>query len=191
MTESLIDEQVTFTLDTGSLYILPLEPTLRDGVLYLVQLVNDPAFSNSRIFPLLKQAERAQGWYVARRHDSPDGSYSLQVFVWPPGSKTEIHDHSSWGIFCCAIGSLFEERYVRVDDGTKPNHAHLRMLWQTTWKKGDGVSTVLPYDGGIHRVGNSTDEPAISVHLYGPRMGEIDGQDYDPSRDYVCDRRED
>jgi hypothetical protein len=32
---------------------------------------------------------------------------------------------------------------------------------------------------------------AISVHLYGPRLGEIDGRDYDPSRDFVCDRRED
>ena len=44
---------------------------------------------------------------------------------------------------------------------------------------------------GIHRVGNPTGEPAISVHLYGPRLGEIDGRDYDPSRDYVCDRLED
>jgi hypothetical protein len=65
------------------------------------------------------------------------------------------------------------------------------MLRQTTRKEGDGVTTVLPYDGGIHRVGNLTDEPAISAHLYGPRMGGIDGRDYDPTRDYVCDRRED
>jgi hypothetical protein len=26
------------------------------------------------------------------------------------------------------------------------------------------------------------------VHLYGPRIGEVDGRDYDLSRDYVCDR---
>jgi hypothetical protein len=32
---------------------------------------------------------------------------------------------------------------------------------------------------------------AISVHLYGPRMDEVDGRDYDPSRDHVCDRLED
>jgi hypothetical protein len=29
------------------------------------------------------------------------------------------------------------------------------------------------------------------VHLYGPRIGEVDGRDYDISRDYVRDRRED
>ena len=44
-------------------------------------------------------------------------------------------------------------------------------------------------DGGIHRVSNPGEGAAISVHLYGPRMGEVDGRDYDPSRDYVCDRR--
>jgi hypothetical protein len=32
------------------------------------------------------------------------------------------------------------------------------------------------------------EETAISVHLYGPQIGEIDGRDYDPSRDHVCDR---
>jgi hypothetical protein len=58
------------------------------------------------------------------------------------------------------------------------------------WSLEDGISTVLPYDGSIHRIGNPTGEPAISVHLYGPQLGEVDGRDYDPSRAYVCDRRE-
>jgi hypothetical protein len=64
----------------------------------------------------------------------------------------------------------------------------LKKLWRLEWSREDGISTVLPYQRGIHRVGNSTEEPAISVHLYGPRLGEIDGRDYDPSRTYVCDR---
>jgi Cysteine dioxygenase type I len=54
----------------------------------------------------------------------------------------------------------------------------------------DGASTVLPCDGGIHRVGNPGESPAVSVHLYGPPLEDIDGRDYDPSRDYVCDRME-
>jgi hypothetical protein len=28
------------------------------------------------------------------------------------------------------------------------------------------------------------------VHLYGPRLGEIDGRDYDPSQNYVHNRPE-
>jgi predicted metal-dependent enzyme (double-stranded beta helix superfamily) len=48
----------------------------------------------------------------------------------------------------------------------------------------------MPYDGGIHRVGNVGGEAAISVHLYGPRIGAVDGRDFDPLRDHVCDRVE-
>jgi len=64
----------------------------------------------------------------------------------------------------------------------------LKKVWQLSWSTKDGASTVLPYEGGIHRVGNGGGSTAISVHLYGPQIGEVDGRDYDPSRDYVCDR---
>ena len=117
-------------------------------------------------------------------------SFSLQVFVWPPSTETMIHDHSSWGVYCCAVGAVVEERYERLDDGSRPHHAHLRKVWQLLWSTEDGASSVLPHDGGIHRVGNPTDSVAISAHLYGPRIGEVDGRDYDPSRAYVCDRLE-
>jgi predicted metal-dependent enzyme (double-stranded beta helix superfamily) len=128
---------------------------------------------------------------VAHRGDVPDGSYSLQVFVWPPGSRTRIHDHSSWGAYHCALGTIFEERYERLDDGSRHEHACLQEVWQLPWSSRDVASTVLPGDGVIHRIGNPYGEAAVSVHLYGPRTGEVDGRDYDPSRDYVCDRLED
>jgi predicted metal-dependent enzyme (double-stranded beta helix superfamily) len=128
---------------------------------------------------------------VARRNGGQDSCYSLQIFVWPPGSNTKIHDHTSWGAYCCAIGTVLEERYERLDDGSRSDFARLKKIWQLSWSREDGSSTVLPYDGGIHRLGNSSKETSISVHLYGPRIGEVDGRDYDPSRDYVCDRRED
>ncbi|QIN82077.1 hypothetical protein GBA63_05045 [Rubrobacter tropicus] len=86
---------------------------------------------------------------------------------------------------------MAEERYERLDDGTLFEHARLRKLWRRRWREGGGVSTVLPYDGGIHRVGNPGGETAVSVHLYGPRLGAADGRDYDPSRDHVCDRWDD
>ena len=76
-----------------------------------------------------------------------------------------------------------------MDDGSQLNHARLKKAWQLSWSREDGVSTVLPYDEGIHRVGNPGSKAAISVHLYGPKEGEFDGRDYDAARDYVCDRR--
>jgi predicted metal-dependent enzyme (double-stranded beta helix superfamily) len=181
---------VTFTLNTGSPDVLP-EMALREAVTVLSRLVDDPSFLDSHVLPLLEEAGRADDWYVAYRHDTPDSFYSLQVFVWPPGTGTRIHDHSSWGAFCCVVGSVLEERYERADDSSLPDYARLRKLWRLQWRREDGMSTVLPYEGGIHRVSNPAREPAISVHLYGPRLGEIDGRDYDPSKNYVCDRTED
>jgi len=187
MTASLV-------LDTNELQKiseLPTELALQQAAPFLASLVKTPAFLESEILPLTKAASDREDWYVARRWDGEDGSYSLQVFVWLAGSRTKIHDHSSWGAYCCAVGSVLEERYERLDDGSRPDHARLKKVWQLSWSAEDGASTVWPYDGGIHRVGNPSENTAISVHLYGSRLGEVDGRDYDPSRSYVCDRPKD
>lgn len=170
---------------------LPTEPALRQAAAFLADLVKDPAFIESLAFPLIEESELESDWYVARRYESDDGAYSLKVFVWPSGTGTHIHDHTSWGAYACAFGSVLEERYERTDNGARIDYAHLNKVWQLRWSPEDGASTVLPGDGGIHRVGNPGEGTAISVHLYGPKIGDVDGRDYDPSRDYVCDRRAD
>jgi predicted metal-dependent enzyme (double-stranded beta helix superfamily) len=168
---------------------LAKEPTLKKAVPLLARLTNDDVFLRRRIFPLLlRDVEGTDGWYVAHRSEGGEGSCSLEVFVWPPGTRTQIHDHASWGVFRCVVGTILEERYDRLDDGSRFEHAHLKEAWRVTWGRAGGASTVLPGDDGIHRVGNPGGVIAISVHLYGPRFGEVDGRDYDPSRDYVCDR---
>ena len=180
------------TLDEVS--ALTLKETVEKAVAVLDHLVHDTGFLPLNVLPLLQTAQEAKDWYVALQQNAGEGSNkgscSLQVFVWPTGSWTHIHDHSSWGVFYCVMGRVQEERYERLDDGSILEHARLGMVWQKAWSKDDEASTVLPYDGGIHRVGNPYDSMAISVHLYGPRVGEVDGRDYDPSRDYVCDRLE-
>ena len=168
--------------------LLPEEYALREAASGLVGLARDPAFLDAHVLPLLVEASDAGEWYVARCWEGGEGSYSLQVFVWPPDTRTQVHDHTSWGVFCCVVGTLLEERYERLDDGSQVNRARLKKSWQLAWGPQDGPSTVLPYDEGIHRVGNPGHRTAISVHLYGPRVGEVDGRDYEPSRDYVCDR---
>jgi predicted metal-dependent enzyme (double-stranded beta helix superfamily) len=180
------------TNDLQKLSELPTELALQQASPFLAHLVKDPTFLEAEIVPLLEEARTTEGdWYVAKRYEGEDNSYSLQIFVWPPSTETKIHDHSSWGVYCCAVGSVLEERYERLDDGSRLDHAHLKKIWQLMWSREDGVSSVLPGDGGIHRIGNPGDSVAISVHLYGPRIGEVDGRDYDLSCDYVCDRRED
>ena len=165
----------------------PRGSALPQAARFLADLVKEPAFLGSQILPLLRKARYAEGWYAARCYDAHDGTYSLQIFVWPAGTGTS-HDHPSWGAYACAAGMVLEERYDRLDDGSQTGYDHLQKAWQLCWSPEDGASTVLPREGGIHRVGNPGASPAVSVHLYGPRTEEVDSRDYDPSRDYVCDR---
>src|SRR5919107_457240 len=161
------------------IFELPTELALQQAAPFLVRLVKDPIFFEGEIRPHLEEARGAEGdWYVAQRYGGKDHDYALQVFIWPPSAETKIHDHSSWGVYCCAVGSILEERYERLDDGSRLDHARLKKIWHLMWSTADGASRVLPHDGGIHRVGNPGDEVAISVHLYGPRLGEMDGRDY-------------
>jgi predicted metal-dependent enzyme (double-stranded beta helix superfamily) len=121
--------------------------SLQEGTSLLARLASDPAFLHSRVFPFLQQAKSAEDWYVAYRNDAPEGYCSLQVFVWPPGTRTRVHDHSSWGAFCCVAGSMLKERYERLDDGLQPDQARLKKVWRLTWSPESGISTVLPYSG--------------------------------------------
>ena len=187
---------MTTTLTPGTnelrdIALLPTESALPRAARFLADLVKDPTFLDSQILPLIGEARTRRDWYIARQYESEDSSYFLKIFVWPPGTGTKVHDHSSWGAYYCALGSVFEERFDRVDDGSRVEYARLEKAWQLWWSPEDGASTVLPGDGGIHRVGNPGESTAISVHLYGPRLEEVDGRDYDPTRDYVCDRQED
>jgi predicted metal-dependent enzyme (double-stranded beta helix superfamily) len=178
-------------IELQDLSALPTQQALPRAAAFLSDLVRDRSFLRSHVLPVLEEARDAERWYVARRWDAPDKSFSLQMFVWPAGTRTMIHDHSSWGAYAAAAGTVFEERYERLDDGSRFEHARLEEAWHLAWSPEDGASTVLPGNGGIHRVGNPYEGTAVSVHLYGPRLEAVDGRDYDPARDYVCDRLDD
>jgi len=157
---------------------------------FLAHITHDSSFVIAQLLPLLARVRPAREPYIPVSYGTQETSTCMQVFVWPAGATTPIHDHTSWGAYHCVVGSLLEERYERLDDGAQPSTARLRRMWQRSWRRDDGASMVLPYEKGIHRVVNPGSRPAISVHLYGPRMGILDGRDYDPARDFVCDRLE-
>jgi predicted metal-dependent enzyme (double-stranded beta helix superfamily) len=158
---------------------LPPELAVKEAMAPLERIARDP-----HLFDLLPRP--GLGSPTFRTLTNQD-EYSLQLFLWQPGSRTPIHDHTSWGVYVCLAGELGEDRYVRLDDGSQPAQASLRRAWSATWTAGER-SILLPYEGGIHRVRNAQATAAVSLHLYGPRMGEMDGRDYDPRRDFVCDR---
>ena len=79
-------------LDTNQLQTLselPTELALQQAAPFLAHLVKDPNFLEAEILPLLEEPRGTEeDWYVARSYESRDHFFSLQVFVWPPGSAT-------------------------------------------------------------------------------------------------------
>lgn len=164
--------------------------TCEDANAFLLAVTRHPAFVATQVAPLLSHVSPGRHPTIRVSYGARERATCLQVFIWPAGAATPIHDHTAWGAYYCLFGSLVEDRYVRLDDGAQPSTARLRKAWRRSWRREDGASTVHPYALGIHRITNPNSAPAVSVHLYGPRMGIYDGRDYDPARDFVCDRLE-
>ena len=92
-------------------------------------------------------------------HVAPDGAFSLVALVWLPGQATAIHDHLSWCVVGVYEGAEHETRYRPHPDG------HLVESGTAVAFPGD-VAGLLP-PGDIHRVHNTSDTTAISLHVYG------------------------
>ena len=84
----------------------------------------------------------------------PDGSFSIIALVWRPGQITRIHDHVTW----CAFGVIQGVEHEELFD------ADLNRVGRSANQVGD-VSGFAP-PGDIHRVHNSSETTAISIHVY-------------------------
>ena len=91
----------------------------------------------------------------------PDGSFSIVALVWRPGQLTRIHDHVTWCVFGVIQGVEHEELF----------DADLNLIGESDNHVGD-VSGFAP-PGDIHRVHNTAEETAISIHVYGTDVTRV------------------
>ncbi len=98
-------------------------------------------------------------------HEARDGAFSIGCFVWSPGQRTPIHDHTAWGVIGIAAGALRETSY-RLENG-RPVADGSQVLVQ------GACAWCLPADGDIHQVGADGNGTALSIHVYGARFAEI------------------
>jgi predicted metal-dependent enzyme (double-stranded beta helix superfamily) len=101
--------------------------------------------------------------------------FSVVSFVWGPGQKSPIHDHTVWGIVGILRGAEFEQSYSRTSDGRFVEQgAPVRL------EKGE-VTAVSPAIGDFHRVSNALDDrPSVSIHVYGANIGAVRRSMYEP-----------
>lgn len=113
---------------------------------------------------LLTAEQRAGGGSDYTRHIlHTEPRFSVVAVVWQPGQLTEIHDHIAWCTFVVLQGVEYETLYRDHGD-------HLTEIGRVANQVGD-VSGFAP-PGDIHRVHNTGDETAISLHVYGADLSE-------------------
>ena len=93
--------------------------------------------------------------------------FSVVSFVWGPGQRTPIHDHTVWGLIGMLRGAEISCDYALAGArGLVPGG--IRRL-----DPGD-VTAVSPRIGDIHTVENALDDrPSISIHAYGANIGAV------------------
>jgi predicted metal-dependent enzyme (double-stranded beta helix superfamily) len=103
-------------------------------------------------------------------HVEPDGTFSIVALIWRPGQLTRIHDHTTRRAFAVIHGVEHEHLFDTDANVIGRNDNHV----------GD-VSGLAP-PGDIHRVDNTTEETATSIHAHGTdvtRIGTSARRSYD------------
>jgi predicted metal-dependent enzyme (double-stranded beta helix superfamily) len=100
--------------------------------------------------------------------------FSVVSFVWGPGQKTPIHDHTVWGLVGVLRGKERARNFERDAEG------RLALSAEAVMEPGE-VCAVSPTIGDIHEVANGlSDRPSISIHCYGGNIGAIERHVFDP-----------
>ena len=86
--------------------------------------------------------------------------------VWLPGQQTPIHDHVAWCVTAVLQGREHEEIFALASRGQA-----LRLAARNVNPAGS-VSGFAP-PGDIHRVRNTGDTVAISMHVYGADISRL------------------
>jgi 3-mercaptopropionate dioxygenase len=99
-------------------------------------------------------------------HAETDGSFSIVAMVWLPGQQTAIHDHVAWCVTAILQGLEYEEIFALADGGRALERV-ARNVNQT------GTVSGFAPPGDIHRVRNTGNSVAISMHVYGADISRL------------------
>lgn len=117
----------------------------------------------------------------------PDFDFVVNAVVRMPGRTGSIHDHAgAWVLYGVLDGTESLERYDRMDDGSRPGHAEVKLSSVTTGSQGK-VDLVAP--GAIHaEQGGPTRSVAIIVRSQKLGEGTVLQHTYDAAKKTVIER---
>jgi len=117
----------------------------------------------------------------------PTYNFVVNAVVRMPGRTGSVHDHANaWVLYGVLDGTERLERYDRVDDGSRPGHAEVRLTSVTTGAQGK-VDLVPPH--AIHaEQGGPTRSVAIIVRSQRLGEGTVLQHMYDPKTSTVVEQ---
>ncbi|WP_135466122.1 cysteine dioxygenase family protein [Crenalkalicoccus roseus] len=109
-------------------------------------------------------------------HCDPAERFCLVSFVWGPGQRTPVHNHTVWGLVGMLRGEEISTEMQLGPPGTPMRPGRVDRL-----RPGEVVAVGADtYD--IHVVENAfADRPSISIHAYGGNIGAIPRSVFDPA----------
>ncbi|HEY9278523.1 MAG TPA: cysteine dioxygenase [Eoetvoesiella sp.] len=107
-------------------------------------------------------------------YGDPLDRFSLVSFVWGPGQKTPVHDHTVWGVIGMLRGTEASQPYTMTPQGLAASGPEELLT-------PGQVTCVAPSIGDIHSVRNASEgQVSISIHLYGGNIGRVERSVYVP-----------
>ncbi len=157
---------------------------LRDFVTAATQVVDQAlpeAATLAALRPLLAALVARDDWLPAELaqphpefyrqyllHADPLERFSVVSFVWGPGQKTPVHDHTVWGLIGMLRGEELAQPFGPDAQGRLVPQGAVQRL-----RPGD-VEAVSPTLGDVHQVSNAfADRTSISIHVYGANIGAV------------------
>ena len=117
--------------------------------------------------PSAFSAARSDRYAQYLLHTDPLERFSVVSFVWGPGQRTPVHDHTVWGLVGVLRGAERCDEY-RLEAGTPVSCERHHVM-----KPGD-IEAVSPTIGDWHRVSSAWDEGvSVSIHVYGANIGAV------------------
>ena len=179
---------------------MPLAPRLSHFISAFTELIDRPPMGGEAALlqagrPLLAELITHDDWlpeafasphpqYYQQYllHADPQERFSVVSFVWGPGQKTPVHDHTVWALIGMLRGAEVGERFALGAPGQA-----MRALGTEQLQPGE-IDAVSPTLGDIHRVANAFDDRvSISIHVYGGNIGRISRHVYDAATGHTKD----
>jgi predicted metal-dependent enzyme (double-stranded beta helix superfamily) len=166
-------------MTTASHYTM--DAFIEDANAIIAESGDDGAEACERLFPLVEKVVWVEGLLDESKrvppesgrsrfyhYRAPDESLLIYVVEFVPDMPTPVHDHVNWGLIGLCGGKQLTTIYERMDDGSDPNTAELKLLEHRVRERGEVHALVAPRD--IHRRETIGDEPSYSLHVIGGNL---------------------